>query len=75
VSPKTVEQDDADELVANLPVAELRAVLSSAVDRHPDVERHLRLVAARTTGDLVGLRREADRGLRTRRFLRMPRSP
>jgi hypothetical protein len=63
------EQDDVGALVANLPVAELRAVLSSAVDRHPDVERHLRLVAARATGDLVGLRREVDRGLRTRRFL------
>ena len=55
--------------MANLPVAELRAVLSSAVDRHPDVERHLRLAAARAAGDLVGLRREVDRGLRTRRFL------
>ncbi len=69
MSAKKVEQDDVGELVAKLPVAELRAVLSSAVARHPDVERHLRLVAARTTGDLVGLRREVDRGLRTRRFL------
>jgi len=48
-------------------VAELRAVLSSAVDRHPDVERHVRLAAARATGDLVQLRSEVDRGLRTRR--------
>jgi hypothetical protein len=63
------EQEDVGELVANLPVAELRTVLSSAVDRHLDVERHLRLVAARATGDVVGLRREVDRGLRTRRFL------
>jgi hypothetical protein len=55
--------------VGSLPVEELRAVLLSAVDRHPDVERHVRVAAARATGDLTGLRGEVDRGLRTRRFL------
>jgi len=44
-------------------------VLLSAVDRHPDVERHVRLAAARASGDLAQLRCEVDGGLRTRRFL------
>ena len=63
------EQGDVREIVRGLPVEELRAVLLSAVDRHPDVERHVRLAAARATGDLAQLRREVDGGLRTRRFL------
>jgi hypothetical protein len=63
------ESQDVGEIVGRLPVEELRAVLLSAVDRHPDVERHVRVAAARATGDLVGLRGEVDRGLRTRRFL------
>jgi hypothetical protein len=62
------DQGDVGEIVRSLPVEELRAVLLSAVDRHPDVERHV-LAAARTTGDLTQLRREVDGGLRTRRFL------
>ncbi len=70
VSPRSAgEPKDVREILVSLPVEELRAVLSSAVDRHPDVERHLRLAAARTTGDLAQLRGEVDRGLRTRRFL------
>src|SRR4051794_29705170 len=48
---------------------ELREVVSAAVDRHGDVERQLRLIAARDAGDLAQLRAEVDRGLRTRRFL------
>lgn len=52
-----------------LPVEELWAVLVSAADRHPDVERQVRLAAARMNGDLATLRAEVDRGLRTRRFL------
>jgi hypothetical protein len=63
------EQEDVREIVRSLPVEDLREVLLSAVDRHPDVERHVRLAAARATGDLAQLRREVDRGLRTRRFL------
>jgi hypothetical protein len=63
------EQEDIREIVRDLPVEELRAVLLSAVDRHADVERHVRLAAARATGDLAQLRREVDGGLRTRRFL------
>jgi len=61
--------------LGGLPVEELRAVLLSAVDHHPDVERHVRLVAARASGDLVQLRGEIDRGLRTRRFLGYRESP
>jgi hypothetical protein len=41
----------------------------SAADLHDDVERHVRLAAAREGGDLGELRAEVDRGLRTRRFL------
>jgi hypothetical protein len=57
------------ELVAALTVEELREVVSAAADRHDDVERQVRLVAARAAGDLAQLRAEVDRGLRTRRFL------
>jgi hypothetical protein len=47
----------------------LREVVSAAVDNHRDVERHVRLIAARTGGGLTQLRAEVDRGLRTRRYL------
>jgi hypothetical protein len=63
------EPQTIGEIVGRLPIEELRTVLLSAVDRHLDVERHVRLAAARASGDLAGLRGEVDRGLRTRRFL------
>lgn len=47
----------------------LREIVASAADWHDDVERHVRLAAAREAGDLAELRAEVDRGLRTRRFL------
>ena len=50
-------------------VEELREIVLTAVDRHDDVERQVRLTAARGAGDLAQLRAEVDRGLRTRRFL------
>ncbi len=56
-------------LVASLGLPELREVVSAAADRHEDVARAVRLVAARGGGDLAQLRAEVDRGLRTRRFL------
>jgi hypothetical protein len=40
-----------------------------AAEWHGDVERRVRLIAARSSGDLRALRAEVDRGLRTRRFL------
>jgi hypothetical protein len=55
---------DIGTIVASLPIDELRSVLPSAVDRHPDGERHVRLAVARATGDLAELRSEVDRGLR-----------
>ncbi|HTA11877.1 MAG TPA: hypothetical protein VK765_00550 [Solirubrobacteraceae bacterium] len=55
--------------MCDLSAEELREIVRSAVDRHPDVERHVLLAAARSEGDLGELRREIDRGLRTRRFL------
>jgi predicted nucleic acid-binding protein len=58
-----------ERLIAGLTVDELREVVSAAVDRHDDIERQVRLIAARAAGDLAQLRAEVDRGLRTRRFL------
>ncbi len=58
-----------EQLIADLTVDELREVVLAAVDRHGDVERQVRLIAARGAGDLGQLRAEVDRGLRTRRFL------
>jgi hypothetical protein len=63
------ERRDLGELVRELSPEVLREIVTSASDRHDDVERHVRLAAAREGGDLVGLRAEVDRGLRTRRFL------
>lgn len=60
---------DVQEVVEALSSEQLREIVASAVDRHPDVERHVLLAAARSDGDLTELRREVDRGLRTRRFL------
>jgi hypothetical protein len=56
-------------LIAGLTADELREVVAAAVERHADVERQVRLIAARGTGGLAQLRSEVDRGLRTRRFL------
>jgi hypothetical protein len=59
----------ASKLVESLSMQQLREIVSSAVDRHDDVARTVRLVAARAAGDLEYLRIEVDRGLRRRRFL------
>jgi hypothetical protein len=58
-----------EELIGALTIDELREIVAAAVDRHDDVERQARLIAARAAGDLAQLRAEVDRGLRTRRFL------
>src|SRR5829696_9352501 len=58
-----------EQLIAGLTADQLREVVSAAVDRHGDVERQVRLIAARAAGDLAQLRAEVDHGLRTRRFL------
>src|SRR5215218_2689043 len=58
-----------ERLIAGLTGDELREVVSAAVYRHADVERQVRLIAARGAGDLAQLRAEVDRGMRTRRFL------
>lgn len=70
--PRSAGRDDAraiDEAIAALDLDQLRDLLASAAGRHDDVERELRLVAARAKGDLTELRTEVDRSLRTRRFL------
>ncbi|MDQ2759094.1 MAG: hypothetical protein M3Y17_01315 [Actinomycetota bacterium] len=58
-----------DRVVEQLAAGELREVLVWAAEWHEDVERRVRLTAARSSGDLRALRAEVDRGLRTRRFL------
>ena len=58
-----------DEAIASLGESELREIVRATAQRHAEVEREVRLVAARASGDLAQLRAEVDRGLRTRRFL------
>ncbi|MGC9220829.1 MAG: hypothetical protein ACP5H2_05680 [Solirubrobacteraceae bacterium] len=60
---------DFKQILERLPAEDLREVLAWAADWHEDVERRVRLLAARSTGDLRALRAEVDRALRTRRFL------
>ena len=49
-----------ERLIAGLTVDELREVVSAAVDRHDDIERQVRLIAARAAGDLAQLRAEVE---------------
>jgi uncharacterized Zn finger protein len=49
-----------DQLVEQLTGEELREVVAWAADWHEDVERRVRLTAARSSGDLRVLRAEAD---------------
>ncbi len=63
------ERSDIGALVRDLSPEALREIVVYAADWHDDVERHVRLAAAREDGDLTELRMEVDRGLRTRRFL------
>ena len=58
-----------EQVIARLDKAQLVEVISTAAERHGDVERVVRLVAARADGDLAALRAAVDQGLRTRRFL------
>jgi hypothetical protein len=58
-----------DEAIASLDDDQLIGVVRAAADRHEDVERLVRLVAARAGGDVSALRDAIDDGLRTRRFL------
>lgn len=57
------------QVIVRLDKAQLVEVISTATERHSDVERVVRLVAARADGDLAALRIAVDQGLRTRRFL------
>ncbi|MGI8430547.1 MAG: hypothetical protein ACR2OB_14875 [Solirubrobacteraceae bacterium] len=61
--------DGLRDLESRLDVDELRELVAWAAEWHLDVERRLRLTAARSSGDLRVLRGEVDRGLRTRKFL------
>jgi hypothetical protein len=62
-------EESIAEQITSLSREQLLEVVSAAADRHDDVARAVRLVAARSSGDLAELRAEVDRGLRTRRFL------
>jgi hypothetical protein len=57
------------EIVAELDREHLVGLLVSAADWHEDVERSVRMVAARRAGDLSELKAQVDRALRTRRFM------
>lgn len=57
------------EIVAQFDREDLVRLLVSAADWHVDVERSVRMAAARAAGDLRELKAEVDRALRTRRFL------
>ncbi len=59
------------ELIASLTREQLAGVVVDAADRHEDVARAVRLVVARSTGDLVALRNEVDHALRTRRWIKL----
>ena len=67
--PRPEAEVGLDRVVEQLTSGELREVLAWAAEWHEDVERRVRLIAARSSGDLRALRAEVDRGLRTRRFL------
>jgi len=72
VTPRKVRAErevGLDRVLEQLTADELREVLAWAAEWHKDVERRVRLTAARSSGDLRALRAEVDRGLRTRRFL------
>jgi hypothetical protein len=72
VTPRKAQSETEvglDQFVEQLTEDELREVLTWAAEWHEDVERRVRLTAARSSGDLRVLRAEVDRGLRTRRFL------
>jgi hypothetical protein len=66
---RTRSEPRVEQLIAGLTADELREVVSAAVERDPDVERQVRLIAARGAGDLAQLRADVDRGLRPRGFL------
>jgi hypothetical protein len=71
VAPPSARQTPVpiDEAIASLDREQLAEVVKSAADRHEDVERLVRVVAARANGGLSALRDAIDGGLRTRRFL------
>ena len=70
-SPKRGRSSETpiEQVIVRLDKAQLVEVISAATERHSDVERVVRLVAARADGDLAALRTAVDQGLRTRRFL------
>ena len=70
-SPKRGRSAEApiEQVIARLDKAQLVEVIRTASERNSDIERVVRLVAARADGDLAALRAAVDQGLRTRRFL------
>ena len=62
-------ETSVEQLIEATSDEDLREVVLWAAQWHEDVERRLRLIAARSTGDLGALRTEVDRALRTRRHL------
>jgi hypothetical protein len=70
--PRTTRHGDGDppgDLVGRLDAEVTRTLLVRAAEDHDDVARAVRLAAAGPADRLGVLRREVDRGLRTRRYL------
>jgi rubrerythrin len=57
------------DLIGSLTPEELIEVVTNAAERHHDIARAVRLVAARSQHDPSALQKEVDRALRTRRCL------
>lgn len=68
-APSISSERPLSALIASLTREELAEIVTTAVDRHEDVVRAVRLVAGRAQDDLSVVRREVDGALRTRRFL------
>ena len=68
-STRSASTPAIEDVVQSLDREQLAEVVLTAAARHEEVERAVRLVAARADGDLTELRAAVDRGLRTRRFL------
>lgn len=66
---RDADLEAVDELARALERGELVEIVVEAAGWHADVERAVRLMAARRSGDLAPVRAEIDRALRVRAFL------
>lgn len=66
---RSADLEAVEDLARALEHDELVEIVIEAAGWHPDVERAVRLMAARRSGDLAPVRAEIDRALRVRGFL------